>query len=608
MKKLLSLLLAALLAASLILPAGAAFVDVGESRWYAGSVDYVTSRGLFQGVGGGKFDPYGAMTRGMFVLVLSRVAKADVSGAPGAGFADVRPDKYYADAVNWAARNGYAPGRSSGSFAPEEAITREEIAVVLYNYLSKTGTVLEPDPAAPASFGDFADVSADARAAVEYVRWMGLMNGSGGKFDPAGALDRAQAAEVFMRLSQRLEGAQASDWHVTNPVLVLETSTQDASPAYGGGREWGKVLVTDPYNGIKDGTAFPDYGYKFQVSDESVVRVGGWSELCAPRQLAPGAEPVRAVITITRPVDGSQRQMLVVVTARAAQVEEDPAPSARPEPDVEAFTVTTPSFDEITTIYADVSGSSIGQIRITDPYWNITDKTINASYGYTFSSSDISVVDVNERGILINARLLAPGDEPIHATITVTNKRDGHSVQVPVTISPDPRWYTFDDDYIAAFAAESLRLTNEYRAQAVAEGHYSAVSILGETAQPLSYAYEAQECIDVRSKWLTLCLGHESEKVAALQVQYGFTTEATFFGGENLTARLPLNVSQIKSDYPEIGNGGVEIDPESLAQELMSSFTRDEPHYNTMVLYIHTEMCIGLYHDTTGFYCACWYR
>ena len=102
--------------------AGNRFTDVPNNAWYKSAVTYATENNLFSGNGDGTFDPNGSMTRGMFVTVLSKVAGANVSSAPDAGFQDV-PNAWYTDFVNWAYNKGYVAGTSATTFEPNTAIT-----------------------------------------------------------------------------------------------------------------------------------------------------------------------------------------------------------------------------------------------------------------------------------------------------------------------------------------------------------------------------------------------------------------------------------------------------------------------------------------------------
>ena len=87
-----------------------AFTDVPDDTWYSQAVDYAVSHGMFSGTGAGTFSPSTPMTRGMIVVVLSNVAKADVSSAKDASFSDVQSSDWYANAINWAYEQGYVSG------------------------------------------------------------------------------------------------------------------------------------------------------------------------------------------------------------------------------------------------------------------------------------------------------------------------------------------------------------------------------------------------------------------------------------------------------------------------------------------------------------------
>jgi hypothetical protein len=112
------------------------FTDVASDSWYASAVSYATENGLFTGMGDGTFAPLGSMNRAMFVVVLARIDGADLSSVADAGFADVPAGKYYTDSVNWAYANDYVKGMGNNSFSPATNITREQAAVILYNYMT----------------------------------------------------------------------------------------------------------------------------------------------------------------------------------------------------------------------------------------------------------------------------------------------------------------------------------------------------------------------------------------------------------------------------------------------------------------------------------------
>lgn len=189
----------------------AAFTDVPDDAWYSEAVDYAVNHGMFSGTGAGTFSPSTPMTRGMIVVVLSNVAKADVSSAKDASFSDVQPSDWYAYAIDWAYEQGYVSGTGANTFSPNSVVTRAQIAVILSNYLHSINADLEEDGNS-AAFNDITAIPSWALEGVKYMQAIGLMAGdSAGNFNPNKELTRAEAATVFMRMDQKLNGDNSSD-------------------------------------------------------------------------------------------------------------------------------------------------------------------------------------------------------------------------------------------------------------------------------------------------------------------------------------------------------------------------------------------------------------
>lgn len=195
---------------SATLPAAAAssvsgFSDVSANAWYANEVDYVTQKGWMNGVGNGRFDPAGSMSRAMVVTVLHRM-----SGAPdaaSAGFTDVPADAWYTAAVNWAAANEIVNGVGNNRFSPKSAITRQEFVTMLYRYAQKSGA----DTSTLQNLYPFADADRVSDWSETAMRWSiakGIIEGvaEGGKtwLKPKDLANRAQAAAILMRYDQIL--------------------------------------------------------------------------------------------------------------------------------------------------------------------------------------------------------------------------------------------------------------------------------------------------------------------------------------------------------------------------------------------------------------------
>ena len=177
------------------------FVDVAANAWYADAVEYVVSEGLFNGVGDSRFEPNGEMSRAMFATVLARMSGETTSGYSHS-FADVASGKWYSDGVAWGYSKGLINGFSETRFGPDDPITREQIAVLLYNYeIYKGGDVSVSGTNSYASMKDAAGVSSWAREAMNWAYENDIIQGDDqGLLKPQGIATRAQVATVLMRM------------------------------------------------------------------------------------------------------------------------------------------------------------------------------------------------------------------------------------------------------------------------------------------------------------------------------------------------------------------------------------------------------------------------
>lgn len=179
------------------------FNDVPPDAWYANAINFVTGEGLFSGTGADTFSPDAAMTRGMFITVLWRLAGSPKTESTSL-FADVSADAWYCGAAAWASENGIVSGTGGGMFSPDLNITREQAAVILYRYASfSENDVSVSDETALSAFTDASMVSDWARAALGWSVEKGLINGTDGKLNPSGSATRAQAAKILMCFSER---------------------------------------------------------------------------------------------------------------------------------------------------------------------------------------------------------------------------------------------------------------------------------------------------------------------------------------------------------------------------------------------------------------------
>ena len=181
------------------------FTDVSSGDWYYEAVQYACKNGLMTGTGGGAFSPNATVTRGMLVTILYRLEGTDA--ASGASpFTDISSGSYCEQAAAWAAANGIVSGYGDGRFGPNDALTREQLAAILYRYAQYKGC----DLSAAGSMSGYSDASAIggyARTAMAWANAEGLITGtSGNLLSPKGTATRAQTAVILMRFCQRLAG------------------------------------------------------------------------------------------------------------------------------------------------------------------------------------------------------------------------------------------------------------------------------------------------------------------------------------------------------------------------------------------------------------------
>lgn len=183
-------------------PVGLPFADVSGSDWFYNDVRYVYEKGIMDGTGIDRFSPNAPLTRAMIVTILYRMAGSpSVSGS--SDFTDVAAGKWFAKAVAWAAANGIVNGYGSGLFGPNDPVTREQLAAILYRYAvygGMTAVTLEENLG---SFADTAQLSAYAIQAMNWAVGQGLINGSGSNLVPKAQATRAQVAAIIHRYLER---------------------------------------------------------------------------------------------------------------------------------------------------------------------------------------------------------------------------------------------------------------------------------------------------------------------------------------------------------------------------------------------------------------------
>lgn len=178
------------------------FEDVKVEQWFYEAVKYVYDNELMNGISATEFNPNGLLTRGTIAQVLFNLEGADADAA--AVFDDVPADAWFADAVNWAAANNIVTGYGDGTFGPDNNITREQMAAILYRYAQFKGY----DVSAKGDLTAFTDGDNVSEWATDALAWCvgaKLINGrDNGTVDATGTATRAEIAQIFMNLCENI--------------------------------------------------------------------------------------------------------------------------------------------------------------------------------------------------------------------------------------------------------------------------------------------------------------------------------------------------------------------------------------------------------------------
>ncbi len=179
------------------------FADISQDDWFHESVIYVYKNGLMTGTGNDSFRPEGDMSRGMIVTVLYRL-----SGGTGSyvnNFSDIPSGSWYENAAAWAADNGVVYGVGDKRFAPEKMLTREQLAVILFNYAKYRGlNIAGTDDTALNGFSDTNSISSWAEEAMKWAVSAGIITGNGSQLNPQNSASRAEVAVMLQRFIERV--------------------------------------------------------------------------------------------------------------------------------------------------------------------------------------------------------------------------------------------------------------------------------------------------------------------------------------------------------------------------------------------------------------------
>jgi len=175
-----------------------------ENTWFHEGVDYVIARGYMAGVEDNLFAPHRAVSRAMVAQILY-ATEGKPANVKSAGFSDVKAGKWYTDAVNWAASKGVVAGYPDGTFKPDKAVTREELATILYKYAQTKTDAFGIAMDALDKFQDKDQIHAYAVNAMEWVVTNKIISGTDQGLEPRGTATRAQLAVILQAFDENVK-------------------------------------------------------------------------------------------------------------------------------------------------------------------------------------------------------------------------------------------------------------------------------------------------------------------------------------------------------------------------------------------------------------------
>ena len=178
------------------------YTDISGHK-YEADIKFVTERGLFNGMGDGKFEPETTMTRGMIVTVFARLSGVS-EGEYKNNFTDVADESYYAPFVGWAQAAGIVYGYGDGTFRPNDEVTKEQAIAMIDRYLTFIGNT-DTTSDEKATFSDLATGSEWAKGAVEELIRFGIVRADDTVLRPTESATRAELANFFANLLRYIE-------------------------------------------------------------------------------------------------------------------------------------------------------------------------------------------------------------------------------------------------------------------------------------------------------------------------------------------------------------------------------------------------------------------
>ena len=214
-------------------------------------IEFVVSRGLISGTSKSTFIPNTAMTRGMFVTALGRLANVDVSGYTKSSFSDVKSDDSYMGYIEWASKNNILNGVGNNKFAPDQSITREEMAVIMSNYAKAMGYAL-PKVHEEIIFADNVKIDTNVKEPVKQMQMTGVISAKNDNhFDPQGSATRAEVSAMLRRFVElAISSDTAQGWTMNDSGKWMYY--ENGKPVTGKKDIDGSTYIFDQYGVTED--------------------------------------------------------------------------------------------------------------------------------------------------------------------------------------------------------------------------------------------------------------------------------------------------------------------------------------------------------------------
>ncbi len=495
------------------------FTDVKSSDWFYTSVKYAVDHGMVSGTSATTFSPQGTMTRGQFLTILGRMDGYDASKEASVSISDVPGSQYYAEHSKWAV-NQKLVALASGKLYPDRNITREEMAVIMYNYINYKGAKLSDEKNAVTKFNDIGTVSASAKDAVEYLRKVGMMAGDNkGNFNPSQSMTRAEGVTVFMRLSEKLTAAG----------IKLSDQTNQGGPGAGAapaGKDWFKVTgdsftiaLDDRSVGIysflspdaQGKLSNDDYIFGLDISDRSILNTK--NGFFAPQKVG----TVDAKWYCVTPQNETFYTSAKITIGENVTVY------------CESLTATIGN--------SSLAGGESSQITVAFNPANTTNKKV------TYTSASPGIASVSSTGLVTGMakgstyiQVMAPDGCFCNVNVTVTSTPE---IVVPGTPNSN---YTVDSTYIQKFNDEVIRLVNIERAN--------------NGLVALKYSDSLQSGASIRAEELSVSFSHMRPDGSACGTAfegivpdvYGSIAECGYKSGTNDDCSDPIAVAKMAVD------------------------------------------------------------